>query len=136
MHFLAVALLLAAAPATEPTYYRIELIPSGSQVAIGELTARGSMIVFHAYPDGKLMSIRRSSVRTSTRITAKEAAGPPPASVTAIGPLAMQGGGTTTSSSTARVKPAVPSSPSGQGPRVVATGEGLAITSAPAAAPK
>jgi hypothetical protein len=131
MRHLAVVLFLAAAAAAEPAYYRLELSPSGSQVSIGEPVLRGSMLVFRAYPDGKWMSVRRSDIRASTRITAKEAAGPPPASVTAIGPLAMQGGGATTSGSSARVKPAVPSSPAGQGPRVVATGDGLAITTAP-----
>ena len=131
MRHLAVVLFLAAA-AAEPVYYRLELSPSGTRVSIGEPVQRGSMTVFRAYPDGKWMSVRRSDVRTSTRITAKEAAAPPPASVTAIGPLAMQGGGASPSGGTARVKPAVPSSPSGQGPRVVATGDGLAITTAPA----
>ena len=135
MQHLALALLLAAAATTEPVYFRIELAPSGSQVSIGEPVVRGSMVVFHAYPDGKLMSVRRSDVRGRTRITAKEAAGPAPSSITAIGPLGMQGGAPAAGGS-ATVKPAVPSSPSGQGPRVVTVNDGLAITTAPAPAPK
>ena len=134
MPHLAAVLFLAAAAATEPAYFRLDLIPSGSQVSIGEPAVRGSMLVFRAYPDGKLMSVRRSAVRSYSRITEKEAAGPPPASVLPIGPLAMQGGGATTSRSSA-VKPAMSASPSGQGPRVVPTADGMAITTAPGLGP-
>jgi hypothetical protein len=126
---LAVVLFLAAAPA-EPVYVRIELIPSGSQVSIGEPTARGSTIVFHAYPDGRLMSVRRSSVRGYTRITAKDAAGPPPESVTAIGNLGMQGA--TTASSVPGGSKAAKSASQTAVPRVVPVTDGLAITYAPA----
>jgi hypothetical protein len=126
MHFLAVLLFLAAAPASEPVYVRIELIPSGSQVSIGEPTARGSMIVFHAYPDGKLMSVRRSTVRGYTRITAKDAATPPPPSVLSIGSLGMQG------ATTASSGPAATKSGPATGPRIVPVNDGLAITTAPA----
>ena len=125
---LVAVLYLAAATATEPVYFRLELSPSGSQVSIGEPAVRGSMVVFRAYPDGKLMSVRRSDVRSSTRITAKEAAGPPPASLVSIGALAMQGGGATTSLPTG--KPAPGSARSSGAPRVVATNDGMAITTA------
>ena len=77
MLHLAVVLYLASAAstvATEPVYFRLDLLPSGSQVAIGEPVVKGGMLVFHAYPDGKLMSLRRSDVKSSARITAKEAA--------------------------------------------------------------
>jgi hypothetical protein len=127
MQHLAVVLFLAAAPAAEPVYVRIDLIPSGSQVSIGEPTARGSMVVFHAYPDGKLMSVRRSAVRSYSRITAKEAATPPPPSVLSIGNLGMQGATTASSGSTARK-----SASAATGPRVVPVSDGLAITTAPA----
>jgi hypothetical protein len=127
MQLLAVVLFLAAAPAAEPVYIRIELVPSGSQVSIGEPAARGSMVVFHAYPEGKLMSVRRSAVRSYTRITAKEAAAPPPPTVLSIGNLGMQGATTASSGSTA-----TKAAPSVTGPRVVPTNDGLAITTAPA----
>ena len=91
---LAFVLLLAgpqaAAASAEPAYFRLELAPSGSQVSIGEPVARGGMLVFHAYPDGKLMSLRRSDVKSSKRITAGEAAAP--ANPKPIANLAMQGG--------------------------------------------
>src|SRR5262245_36467816 len=91
MLHLAVVLFLASPPAAEPAYFRLELAPSGSQVSIGEPVVKGGMVLFHAYPDGKLMSLRRSHIKSSTRITAKEAAGPA-ASPKPIGNLAMQGG--------------------------------------------
>jgi hypothetical protein len=127
----AVVLFLAAAAAAEPAYFRIELSPSGSQVSIGEPTARGSMVVFRAYPDGKLLSVRRSTVRGYSRITTQEAAGPPPASVRSIGNLPMQGGGATTATMSGAAKSA-PAAASARGPRIVPTTDGLAITTAPA----
>src|SRR5215831_7328984 len=95
MLHLAVVLLLAspaAPPAAEPVYVRLDLSPSGSQVSIGEPVVKGGMLVFHAYPDGKLMSLRRSDVKSSTKITAKEAAGPAATNPKPIANLAMQGG--------------------------------------------
>src|SRR5215470_1345682 len=90
MLHLLVVLFLASPPAAEPEYFRLELAPSGSQVSIGQPVVKGGMLVFHAYPDGKLMSLRRSDVKSSTRITAKEAAAP--WNPKPIANLAMQGG--------------------------------------------
>ena len=92
MLHLMVVLFLASPAATEPAYFRIELAPSGSQVAIGEPVIKGGMIVFHAYPDGKLMSLRKTDIKASTRITAKEAAAPAATNPKPIANLAMQGG--------------------------------------------
>jgi len=92
MLHLAVVLFLASPPAAEPAYFRLDMTPSGSQVAIGEPVVKGGMLVFHAYPDGKLMSLRRSDVKSTTRITAKEAAGPAATNPRSIANLAMQGG--------------------------------------------
>ncbi len=92
MWHLAVALLLASPQAAEPEYFRLDLAPSGSQVSIGAPVVKGGMLVFHAYPDGKLMSLRRSDVKGSTRITAKEAAAPSATNPKPIANLAMQGG--------------------------------------------
>ncbi|MFI5415423.1 MAG: hypothetical protein ACHQ16_07200 [Candidatus Lutacidiplasmatales archaeon] len=86
----AFVLFLAGPPAAEPAYFRLELEPSGSQVSIGEPVVKSGILVFHAYPDGKLMSLRRSDVKSSKRITAKEAAAP--ANPKPIANLAMQGG--------------------------------------------
>ena len=92
MLHLVVAVFLASPPAAEPEYFRLDLSPSGSQVAIGQPVVKGGMLVFHAYPDGKLMSLRRSDVKGSTKITAKEAAAPSATTPKPIANLAMQGG--------------------------------------------
>jgi hypothetical protein len=96
MLHLALALNLAAgasnAAAAEPAYFRLDLSPSGSQVTIGEPVVKGGAVVFHAYPDGKLMSIRKTDIKASTRITAKEAAAPAATNPKPIANLAMQGG--------------------------------------------
>ena len=150
MLHLAVVLFLASPPAAEPAYFRLELAPSGSQVSIGEPAVKGGMLVFHAYPDGKLMSLRRSDVKSTTRISAKDAAGPAATDPKPIANLAMQGGsapagtpggGRTGSSGPALTRPIAQASAvaaAAQGPSVVATTEGLAVVApqpAPAAPP-
>src|SRR5262245_3225216 len=154
MLHLAVALLLASPPAAEPAYFRLELSPSGSQVSIGEPAVKGGMLVFHAYPDGKLMSLRRSDVKSTTRITAKDAAGPASTDPKPIANLAMQGGtvpagtpgaggGKAASSGPALTRPVAEANPApsaSQAPSVVATPEGLPVVAphpaAPPASPK
>ncbi len=135
MLHLALAAFLAATAAAEPAYFRLALAPSGSRVSIGEPVVKGGMVVFHAYPDGKLMSLRRADVRSYSRVTAKEAAGPPPETLKAIGNLAMQGSSPTTASpgrSTAGVKAIAAS----HGPTIIPTADGLAVTtSSPADRP-
>src|SRR5512135_124766 len=92
MLHLAFALLLASPAPAEPEYFRLDLAPSGSQVTIGQPVVKGGMLVFHAYPDGKLMSLRKTDIKATTRITAKEAAAPSATNPKPIANLAMQGG--------------------------------------------
>jgi hypothetical protein len=92
MLHLAVVLFLAAPQAAEPAYFRMDLAPTGSQVSIGEPVVKGGMVVFHAYPDGKLMSLRKTDIKATSRITAKEAAAPAATNPKPIANLAMQGG--------------------------------------------
>ena len=100
------ALWLLVSPTPEPEYFRLDLSPSGSQVSIGQPAAKGGMLVFHAYPDGKLMSLRRSDVKSSTKITAKDAAAPSATNPRPVANLAMQGG-------TATVVGGAPGQPAG-----------------------
>jgi len=92
---LAAALLCAASGRAEDAYYRIELAPSGSLVSIGAPVTRGTTVLFHGYPSGNLMSLRKSDVRSFARISPEEASAPAHKPVVAIGSLAMQGGSST-----------------------------------------
>ena len=125
--------LALASPPAETAYYRVELSPSGSLVSIGAPVVKGTTVLIHGYPDGKLMSLRKSDVRSVSPITAQEAAMPARKSVVAIGNLAMQGG--TAQGGTAQA-PAASSRPSTarasvHGPSVIATSNGLAVTTEP-----
>jgi hypothetical protein len=138
------ALFLAVASAApETAYYRIELSPSGSFIAIGAPVVKGTTILFHGYPDGKLMSLRKSDVKAVAAITAQEAAEPAKKSLVSIGNLAMQGGSATitgapgvavsTSGATAgsAVRPTTATTSARaatSGPTVINTPDGLAIT--------
>ncbi|HYX19393.1 MAG TPA: hypothetical protein VFA98_00925 [Thermoanaerobaculia bacterium] len=133
MLHLAFVLLLASPAPAEPAYFRLDLSPSGSQVAIGEPVVKGGMVVFHAYPDGKLMSLRRTDVKTTTRISAKEAAGPSTTDPKPIANLAMQGGSSSIPSSSGRPAPTRPivsanGAPSASGPQIVPVSDGVAVT--------
>jgi len=89
------AILVACAFAlrAEETYYQVDLIPSGKLIARDAPVARGTIVLFHKYPDGTLISMRRSEVRQITRISAQAAAATNPAQrLVPIGNLAMQGG--------------------------------------------
>jgi len=130
----------AAAPPAAPSYYRVELAPSGSYVAIGELVTRGNTVLFHAYPDGKLMSLRKTDVRKVSPITAAEAAAPAKKDLVSIGNLAMQGGsGASPSAAGAGANGAAHPAPAAgspaafrpSGPAVVPVHDGVAVTTAP-----
>ena len=82
----------ATAGSAAPAYYRIELAPSGSYVSIGAPVEKPTSVIFHAYPDGKLMSLRKSDVKKVSPITAQQASGPANKDLVSIGNLAMQGG--------------------------------------------
>ncbi len=135
----AVAAAAGTPPAPETAYYRIELSPSGSFVAIGPLVTKGNAVLFHAYPDGKLMSLRKTEVRKVSQITAQEAAPPPKKDFVSIRDLPMQGasgapaGGN--SSHPGAAPPAGASHPATAGPAVVPVEGGLAIRTGPPPAP-
>src|SRR4029077_11316004 len=92
------ALLLAAVAAAggESAYYRVDLAPSGQIIATDLPVTKGTMVVFHRYPSGDLVSLRRTEVRGVVRIppAAAEATRPSEAAVP-IRNLAMQGGAPT-----------------------------------------
>ena len=88
------ALLLGAAFAlrAEQVFYQIDLVPSGRVIALDLPVAKGSTIVFHRYPDGLLMSMRRSDVKALGRIALQAAVATlPQEKLVQIGDLAFQG---------------------------------------------
>ena len=88
----AVLLACAAALRAEQVFYQIDLAPSGKVISQDLPVAKGNTIVFHRYPDGTLMSMRRSEVKTLTRITPQSAqATLPKEKLVQIGNLAFQG---------------------------------------------
>ena len=120
----------AAAAAAEPAYFRIELSPSGSPGV--DRRARRARL------DGRFSGLSRREVderapvgrfaapRGSRR---RKPPGPPPASLVSIGTLAMQGGSPSLSGSMP-AKPAPDARATAQGPRIVPTNDGLALTTA------
>jgi hypothetical protein len=105
----AAALLFAGAFAlgAEQVFYQIDLAPSGKVISQDLPVAKGTTIVFHRYPDGALMSMRRTEVKTLTRITPQAAqATLPKEKLVQIGNLAFQGAQAGPSAAGTAAKPA------------------------------
>ena len=103
---ISVAVLLACAFAVqaEDKFYQVNLVPSGNLISTDLPVTKGTMVVFHQYPSGNLVSIPRSSLKSVFKV--------PPASAQAsniaeqvipIGNLAMQGGSSQGGPTNARV---------------------------------
>ncbi|HEY3204234.1 MAG TPA: hypothetical protein VGL03_11290 [Thermoanaerobaculia bacterium] len=89
----AVLLACAFAARAEETFYQIDLVPTGKIISRDAPTSKGTTILFHKYPDGTLISMRKSDVKNVTKISAQTATATNPAErVISIGNLAMQGG--------------------------------------------
>lgn len=92
---LAVGILVACAlpMRAEEKFYQIELTPSGKVVCTDLPVTKGTMVVFHGYPSGNLMSMPRSTVKRVVAIAPESAKSTNIADqVIPIGNLAMQGG--------------------------------------------
>jgi hypothetical protein len=68
-------LLLAAAASTAPPLYRIELSGKRTVWSAGKPQPNGSLLLFRHYPDGALMSVRKSDVRGVSEVPAAAVAG-------------------------------------------------------------
>jgi hypothetical protein len=98
------------------TFYQINLIPSGSVIAKDFPKTRGTMVVFHKYPSGELVSMRRSDVGKVAQIPAATAQATDLAqAVIPIGNLAMQGGSSQAGPQNARTVSAPKGPELGQG---------------------
>ena len=103
---LAVAVLLACAFTlrAEDKFYQVNLVPSGSVISKDLPVTRGSMVVFHQYPSGNLVSMPRANLKSVYQIPAENAKTVNIAErVVPIGNLAMQGGSSQGGPTNARV---------------------------------
>lgn len=88
----AVLLVCAAALGAEESAYQIDLVPSGKLYSRELPALKGTMYLFHQYPSGTLISIRKSAVRQITKMTPKAAEFVNPKTrLVRIGDLAFQG---------------------------------------------
>jgi hypothetical protein len=103
---LAVAVLLACAFTlrAEDKFYQVNLVPSGSVISKDLPVTRGSMVVFHQYPSGNLVSMPRANLKSVYQIPAENAKTVNIAErVVPIGNLAMQGGSSQAGATNMRV---------------------------------
>lgn len=92
---MAVGILVACAlpMRAEEKFFQIELTPSGRVISTDLPVTKGTMVVFHGYPSGNLMSMPRSTVKRVVAIPPESAKSTSLADqVIPIGNLAMQGG--------------------------------------------
>ena len=103
---LAVAVVLGCAFAlrAEQKFYQITLVPSGTVISTDLPVTKGTMVVFHEYPRGTLVSMPRASVKSVSQIGPETAQATNLAEqVIPIGNLAMQGGASQAGPQNARV---------------------------------
>jgi hypothetical protein len=91
--FLAAAVLVACAFAlgAEQTLYQIELVPSGKIVSLDAPTLKGTNYLFHQYPTGTLISIRKSTVKQIGKMSMAEKVAANPTRVVPMRDLPFQG---------------------------------------------
>ena len=103
---LAIAVLLACAfvVRAEDKFYQVNLVPSGAVISRDLPVTKGTMVVFHQYPSGNLVSMPRSSLKSVFQIPAENAKTINIAErVVPIGNLAMQGGSSQAGATNMRV---------------------------------
>ncbi|HSE65026.1 MAG TPA: hypothetical protein VLG15_15580 [Thermoanaerobaculia bacterium] len=65
----AAVLAYASMLGAEEALYRIDLIPSGKAVSKDLPVLKGSSYLYHAYPTGTLVSVKKSSVKQISKMT-------------------------------------------------------------------
>ena len=87
-----VVLACAFALGAEEALYQIDLVPSGKLISRDLPTLKGTNYLFHQYPTGTLIAVRKSTVKQITRMSpAAAAAANPRNQLVRIRDLAMQG---------------------------------------------
>ncbi len=86
-----VLLAFAFALGAEDALYQIDLVPSGKLISRDLPALKGTTYLFHQYPTGTLISVRKSTVKQITRMSSTAAAAVHPTRIVRIGDLPMQG---------------------------------------------
>jgi hypothetical protein len=93
--FVAVALLLIGACVpllAQETLYQIDLIPSGKIISRDMPQLKGASYLYHAFPAGTLVSVKKSSVKQILKLSPEAAAAVNPrTALKQIDDLPMQG---------------------------------------------
>ena len=71
--------------------YQIDLIPSGKLISQDLPVLKGASYLFHQYPTGTLISVRKSTVKQVSKMSPTAVAAANPTATKPIGDLAMQG---------------------------------------------
>lgn len=80
---------VVAAPT--PQLYELELLPSGKLISQDLPVLKGTTYLFHQYPSGTLISVRKSTVKQIGKMSPTAVAAANPTATRRIGNLAMQG---------------------------------------------
>ena len=87
-----VVLACASAVGAQEVLWQIDLLPSGKAMSKDEPVAKGGSYLYHEYPTGTLISVKKSTVKQITKLSPKAAAAALPKNqVTSIRDLPMQG---------------------------------------------
>jgi len=71
--------------------YQIDLIPSGKIVSLDAPTLKGTNYLFHQYPTGTLISVRKSTVKQIGKMSPTAMAAASPTRIVPMRDLAFQG---------------------------------------------
>ena len=78
-------------PAPAAQLYQIDLVPTGKLVSQDLPVLKGTSYLFHQYPTGTLISVRKSTVKQIAKMSPTAVAAASPTATKRIGNLAMQG---------------------------------------------
>ncbi|HEY6065477.1 MAG TPA: hypothetical protein VIY96_04940 [Thermoanaerobaculia bacterium] len=84
-------LLCAVGLGAEQSLYQIDLIPSGKLVSQDAPTLKGTNYLCHQYPTGTLISVRKSTVKQITKMSAAQIAAASPTRPVPMRDLPFQG---------------------------------------------
>jgi hypothetical protein len=86
-----IALVCASVLGADEALYQIELLPSGKSIAKDLPVLKGATYLYHAFPTGTLVSVKKSSVKQITRMTKAAAEAIQPTRTVRIRDLPFQG---------------------------------------------